>query len=338
METNAPEKGDTTPTPAAAPAAAGPLLTVPGDTNTPENKRAFLAALAKAQGAYEEIEKNVHVKIVPRDATKRPYEFDYADLHEILTKTRKALSENGLSTRHRLIGHDGHAVWLVSILGHAEGYEDVSELQISTDVDDPKTFGGRVTFMRRYLLGPQLGIAGDGDLDDNGEGAGEGAGEGDPLGDVKRGAAVEPQKRTPARRSSAPAPGPRDSGPPPEPPPPEGFNQAAAPKPPAQQPAPPPGPVASANEEEVPNPLIDGAPKAVKQVDREDLPMHPLEGDNGELATDGEVAYIYNRIAKRNGVMRIELDALNLFKHHDDLPRLKGQLTKAEFEALKKRN
>lgn len=133
------------------------------DTIT-DTKKAFLAALAKAQGAFEPIIKDKRVIIRPRDSAA--YEFEYATLAEILTKTRKALSENGLSLRTKLVPSDG-GLWLQSILAHADGHEDVSEISLNAD-GDIKQFGGRITYLRRYLIGPQIGISSEDDQDDDG--------------------------------------------------------------------------------------------------------------------------------------------------------------------------
>lgn len=235
-----------------------------------DEKKAFLAAFAKAQGAYERVTKNAHVIIKPRDSAA--YEFDYADLDELLDKTRAALSANGLSTRLLLTGDDGKSVWLSSILGHAGGYEDVSSLCISKE-GDVKQFGGRITYMRRYLLGPQLGVAGEGDEDQNGKAAG----------DVGAGASVETKPRGkpgPQRRqASAPAPS-EPAGMPPEPPP-EGELLS--------KPA-----VREDNIETV----------ADRQAAAED--------DTGELATDGECKFLVG-LAKRKGAeLREALDSMGL--------------------------
>jgi hypothetical protein len=135
-----------------------------------EEKKAFLKALAAAQGAYEPIVKNTHVVIDGKEG-KRGYAFDYADLAEILNKTRKALSANGLSLRSTIEPDEG-GVWLTSILAHEAGYEDVSRVFLQYG-EDIKQFGGRISYMRRYLGAPQLGIASEGDIEDDGEGHGE---------------------------------------------------------------------------------------------------------------------------------------------------------------------
>lgn len=240
-------------------------------TIDPSAKLAFLTALAKAQGAYEPIVRNRKVTIQPREG--RAYEFEYAELQEILSKTRKALSENGLSLRSLITTDAEGGLWLSSILAHAGGYEDVSSMPIDGG-GDIKQFGGRITYFRRYMAGPQLGVAAEGDLDDDGTGAGDGG---------KQQSAAPAPKPTPKRTSAAPrsAPAPSEpAGMPPEPPP-EGELLS--------KPAPP-----EDNIETV----------ADRQAAAED--------DTGELATDGECKFLVG-LAKRKGAeLRESLDSMGL--------------------------
>lgn len=290
------------------------------NANTPENKRAFLAALAKAQGEYEEVKKNAHVAIRPRDSAA--YEFDYADLGELLGKTRKALSGNGLSVRMVLSDHDGDTVWLNSILGHAEGYEDVSSMCIQTG-GDIKQFGGRITYLRRYLLGPQLGVAGEGDLEEDGR----------AVDDVASGASVQitPKKTEPARRqkaTSSPAPAPRNDGPPPDAPPPAEFTQA--PPPPAPQPSPPQA-SAPAPEPASASDTAEALPAGVKKIAE-------MREETGEFASVGECNYLLRTITTRRVDFAGLLQALQLpadFSAATHANRqLEGNLTKAQWKVL----
>lgn len=171
------------------------------DDTISEAKKAFLAALAKAQGAYEPIIKDKRVIIKPRDSAA--YEFEYATLAEILAKTRKALSENGLSVRSKIVPSEaGAGLWLQSILAHCDGHEDVSEISLSAE-GDIKQFGGRITYLRRYLIGPQIGVSSEDDQDDDGV-------------EVKPPAAP-PQARPPPQRKMMP-PAPKPPAEPAEPP------------------------------------------------------------------------------------------------------------------------
>jgi hypothetical protein len=136
-------------------------------------KKSFLAALAKAQGMFEPIIRARRVIIRPKDSSA--YEFNYAELAEILAKTRPACAANGLSLRSRMLpGATGESVWLQSILAHADGHEDISEISVTLGAD-LKQFGGRLTYLRRYLGTCQLGIASEDDVEEDGVEAGEAA-------------------------------------------------------------------------------------------------------------------------------------------------------------------
>lgn len=152
-------------TPAPAPVAA------PAEyVEAPPAKKAFLAALAKAQGEFDAVIKNKTANIRPRDADKTPYTFSYADLGEILRAVRPALAANGLSTRSKIVPGEG-SIWLQSILAHSEGWEDICELPLNIEVKDIKELGIRIAYLRRYLKVAHVDIAGEDDADVDGEGA-----------------------------------------------------------------------------------------------------------------------------------------------------------------------
>jgi hypothetical protein len=115
-----------------------------------EEKKAFLGALAAAQGAFLPIVRNRQVSIAGKEG-KPGYSFKYAELSEIIEKTRPALSANGLSLRSAILPHTepGH-IWLQSILGHVDGYQDIVEMSIAV-AGDIKLFGGQLSYLRRYM-------------------------------------------------------------------------------------------------------------------------------------------------------------------------------------------
>lgn len=132
-------------------------------------RAALYAALAKAQGAFQPIEKNRQVTIKPRESAA--YQFRYADLEEILSKTRPALAANGLALI-QTIDNTPQGSMLTCMLLHADGASLQSSLSISAarDLGDPKKFGAALTYLRRYMVTAMLGVAADDDLDDDGEG------------------------------------------------------------------------------------------------------------------------------------------------------------------------
>lgn len=134
-------------------------------------------ALAKAQGAFQPIEKNRSVTIDIKDEQKRKigsYNFRYADLQEIRAKTTPALSENGLCL-FQLVTEESRDTMIRTVLGHSTGAEIVSVVRVSRDDKNIKNFGAAITYLRRYIVSAMLGVAADEDLDeDTRDGAGNG--------------------------------------------------------------------------------------------------------------------------------------------------------------------
>lgn len=138
----------------------------------PEGMGVFYAAFAKAQGAFLPIEKNRDVYI---KSDKGSYSFKYADLAEIRAKTTPAMSANDLCL-FQLVTEDEGGTCIRTIIGHSSGAEAESTIRINRQ-GDMKQFGAAVTYLRRYVVGPMLGIAADDDIDEDAEGhAGAAAG------------------------------------------------------------------------------------------------------------------------------------------------------------------
>jgi len=149
------------------------MTTTSNDTNTmqePNNaSAALMAALAKAQGEFKPIEKNRAVTITTKSSYS--YQFRYADLEEILSKTRPALASNGLSMI-QTVEHGQQGPLLTCRLMHACGGIITSEVLIPSARDmaaDPKAFGAAITYFRRYMVTAMLGVAADDDLDADGQ-------------------------------------------------------------------------------------------------------------------------------------------------------------------------
>lgn len=153
----------------------------------------LIAALAKAQGEFKPIEKNREVTIKPKD--KPSYTFRYADLEEILAKTRPALSANGLALI-QTIEHREKTPWLVCRLMHSAGGVISSEIELAYFAD-PKAFGAYVSYFRRYLVVPILGVAADDDLDEDGQETDH-----TQAGETNKGkpAVAEPKRRAPEQQ------------------------------------------------------------------------------------------------------------------------------------------
>jgi hypothetical protein len=133
----------------------------------------FFAALAAAQGAFGVIEKNKSAMIRPKDHSKAAYSFKYADLAEILEKTKAARASNGLALTQLVTNkpRDVGGVMIRTILGHSSGARMEATLDVPRGREgEVKDFGSYITYLRRYIAGPMLGVAADDDLDNDGEG------------------------------------------------------------------------------------------------------------------------------------------------------------------------
>lgn len=159
-------------------------------TTTPNNMAALYAALAAAQGEFLPIEKNREVEITMKTGGR--YKFRYADLQEVLAKTRPALAKNGLA----LVQLVQPGV-LVCQLMHANGGLLVSEVPLASarDLGDPKAFGAAITYLRRYMVTAMLGVAADDDLDEDGQEAGS-------YSQPEKQAVQMPQRRQQEQRSA----------------------------------------------------------------------------------------------------------------------------------------
>ncbi|WP_291928642.1 ERF family protein [Limnohabitans sp.] len=161
---------------------------------------ALYAALAAAQGAFPAIEKNRSVKITMK--TGGTYNFRYADLEEIIAKTRPALAANGLALIQpmTITGNDAR---LTCELLHKDGGRIVSEVSIPHphSIQDPKQFGATVSYFRRYMVTSILGVAADDDLDEDGQEGQQTTGQA-----ASQHAGQKPAVTQPQRRPAAPKP------------------------------------------------------------------------------------------------------------------------------------
>jgi hypothetical protein len=150
-----------------------PTPTAPPEAPTPKDRFAsptiakVVTALARAQGKYKPLTKNCEgvVNYPARDG--RPagsYKFRYADLGAVIEATSEALSSEELA-HVALIGAGRLRVMLM----HSSGEFLASEAPLPSPEDvGPQKFGSQVTYLRRYLLGPLVGVASEDDDDGNG--------------------------------------------------------------------------------------------------------------------------------------------------------------------------
>lgn len=119
-------------------------------------------ALAKAQGAFPVIEKNSKVEVYSKPPNRQKlYEYYYADLTEIITKTRSALSSNGLSFTQGMV-EGGFATTLM----HSSGQRlTVGFIPCQIKANDYKEMAGAITYLKRISLSAGLGVSADEDVD-----------------------------------------------------------------------------------------------------------------------------------------------------------------------------
>ncbi len=121
-------------------------------------------ALARAQSKIIAPEKNKTVKVETRDG--RSYSFDYADYGAIVAAIKGPLSENEICYTH-VVEAFGGGVRLVTKLIHSSGEELSSIYPLPMPGQDPKGFGGAVTYGKRYSLSAITGCVADDDVDED---------------------------------------------------------------------------------------------------------------------------------------------------------------------------
>ncbi len=118
------------------------------------------SALAKAQVGFKPIKKNRTAKIF---SPKGSYEYQYADLADIIEAVTPSLSLNGLSVVQPVeIDDAGGSV--ATHLVHESGQYIVSSCRFALG-DRMQETGARITYLRRYALSGMLGVASEDDTD-----------------------------------------------------------------------------------------------------------------------------------------------------------------------------
>lgn len=129
------------------------------------------AALAKAQQSFKPIPRNREVEVTTKAGQK--YKFRYATLDAVIDATREALASNGLA-QVCIIGNGKITV----TLAHESGESVSSSLPLPDPAGGWQAFGSALTYARRYLWSPMIGVAAEEDDDGN---AADGNSIADPL-------------------------------------------------------------------------------------------------------------------------------------------------------------
>lgn len=131
--------------------------------NKSESIAAISAAIAKAQGEFSPIAKNRSVKIQMKSGGS--FNFKYADLEATINATRPALSKNGLSVIQPICDDK-----LLTIITHSSGEYIESSMPLPAQIgDDPKQYGAKISYLRRYAYQSLVCVMADDDLDESTE-------------------------------------------------------------------------------------------------------------------------------------------------------------------------
>lgn len=134
----------------------------PATFNGDDRTDKIAAALAKAQAAFLPIEQN---RLVEVKTDKGKYDFRYATLNEIISKTRAALTENGIAMTQRVIEGEKY---VETLLMHESGQtlRSLEPIFVAQGRGHPaQAFGGAQSYARRYGLAAALGISSDDESD-----------------------------------------------------------------------------------------------------------------------------------------------------------------------------
>jgi|SRR5690606_1206602 len=124
----------------------------------------LFTALSKFQGECPTIEKSRKVDSVSKRTGTR-ITFTYADMSDIMEKIRPLLEKHGLCVC-QFAESDETGDWIRTILGHVSGQSLESKIMIRYPGDTLQTFGGSITYYKRYAICSMLGIVSDDDVDE----------------------------------------------------------------------------------------------------------------------------------------------------------------------------
>jgi hypothetical protein len=131
--------------------------------NKSDSIAALSEALAKAQGEFSPLAKNRSVKIQMKSGGS--FNFKYADLEATINSTRPALSKNGLAVIQPIVDDK-----LLTIITHSSGEFIESSMPLPSQIgDDPKQYGAKISYLRRYAYQSLVCVMADDDLDESSE-------------------------------------------------------------------------------------------------------------------------------------------------------------------------
>ena len=131
------------------------------------------AALANAQGEFENPERNRTVRVATKPKDGKPagsYTFDYATFDAILAQTRPILAKHGLAVV-QAVSTSGRTVTVTTRLLHSSGEWLEESMSGEADSADLQAIGSATTYLKRYSYTGLLSIAAEED-DDGAAGSG----------------------------------------------------------------------------------------------------------------------------------------------------------------------
>jgi hypothetical protein len=132
----------------------------------PEGGSPLVAALARARARFAPIKKSKTAHVT---STKGNYDYNYADLSDVIEATTGALSEQGLVEKQTLEWRDlgeGLRWWCATTLKHVSG-ESAESLYLLPDplTLRPQEVGSAITYARRYSYCAIVGVQAEEDED-----------------------------------------------------------------------------------------------------------------------------------------------------------------------------
>src|SRR5688572_16510652 len=128
---------------------------------TSEQVNDLATALAAAQGAFQNPERNREVTVQTKTAGS--YKLRCSTLDCVMDATRPILAAHGLSVSQSPSSGDGRLIVTTRIM-HKSGQWMESDLGVPA-ASDPQSIGSAISYLRRYSLCSMLGIASEDDDD-----------------------------------------------------------------------------------------------------------------------------------------------------------------------------
>lgn len=146
----------------------------------------LVTALAKAQGQFAAVERNGY---------NPHFESSYSTLDDIIAAVKEPLSKNGLAYM-QFFGQDEGGQILTTMLTHQTGQfiSTTARLAVSgRGSNELQRLGSTLTYMRRYMLAPLLGV--NSEVDDDGNASGKKGGKESPPPQSEKAQAAQDEKR-----------------------------------------------------------------------------------------------------------------------------------------------